>query len=61
VGANPSKPDLADIKSRLARWDSWTKDDVRQFIEHDLPSVIAYCERLEALIAELYEKNLEGG
>lgn len=53
------RPDLSDIRARLAKWDQWTKEDIRQFVEQDLPAVIGYAEELEELVKELYEKNRE--
>jgi len=54
------RPDLSEIRERLAKWDRWTKEDIRQFVEHDLPAVIKYAEELEELVRELYEKNRDG-
>jgi len=47
------RPDLEDIRKRLSRWDRWTKEDIRQFVEHDLPDLLAYAERLERVVQDL--------
>ncbi len=58
--ARGDRPNIDDIKDRLKRWDSWTKEDIRQFVEHDLPDLVAYVERLEGIVAELHDKLHNG-
>jgi hypothetical protein len=53
------KPNLSEIRARLGKWNEWTKEDIRQFVEHDLPSVIDYAEELEQIVKDLYEKARE--